>query len=457
MRAFSDYDPAAAPQLITVNHNGEKIDAVTIAGKHGFMFAFECVTGEPLWPIEERAVPQSHVPGEEAWPTQPYPTTLPPFERQDISPDDITPFFLSDEERTEWKDKVAQLKENDRTGLFVPLSDKYETIAVPGAVGGASWGNTASNPEKGLVYVISINWPSIYPPLEKRSFSNDASQSQNQQSWVNPIAQGQNVYRQYCQACHGEDHRGTGIGTSLIGIEARLNREAFQQVVGSGRGEMPSFSYISQQDISSIYRYLGGSQDGNIVTVPDGPVVATGGIEGSQTYRPTEGGGLLGSDYPEGVDAPDTRYYLDGWGLGHAYIMSPPWSSITAYDLNEGGIKWQRPLGEDKMAALEGGKDTGVPRSQRNGMIVTSTGLLFSTAKDGKVRAFDADNGEELWSAQLPTGTEGIPAMYEVDGKNYLVVTSTTPLRWGTGEQDYDEASIEEKPQGGYVVFSLPE
>src|SRR5690625_3155571 len=341
-----DYDPAAAPQLITVNHNGEKIDAVTIAGKHGFMFAFDRVTGEPLWPIEERAVPQSHVPGEEAWPTQPYPTTLPPFERQDISPDDITPFFLSDEERTEWKDKVAQLKENDRTGLFVPLSDKYETIAVPGAVGGASWGNTASNPEKGLVYVISINWPSIYPPLEKRSFSNDASQSQNQQSWVTPIAQGQNVYRQYCQACHGEDHRGTGIGTSLIGIEARLNREAFQQVVGSGRGEMPSFSYISQQDISSIYRYLGGSQDGNIVTVPDGPVVATGGIEGSQTYRPTEGGGLLGSDYPEGVDAPDTRYYLDGWGLGHAYIMSPPWSSITAYDLNEGGIKWQRPLGE---------------------------------------------------------------------------------------------------------------
>ena len=77
-----DFDVAAAPQLVTVNHGGKQVDAVAIATKQGFLFAFNRVSGEPLWPIEERPVPQSEIPGEKSWPTQPVPTVLPPFSRQ---------------------------------------------------------------------------------------------------------------------------------------------------------------------------------------------------------------------------------------------------------------------------------------------------------------------------------------------------------------------------------------
>lgn len=451
-----DYDPAAAPQLITVNHDGEEIDAVAVAGKHGFLFVFNRVTGEPLWPVEERPVPESHVPGEQAWPTQPFPTVVPPFARQEVNADSLTPYFISDEERAEWQMKIKELEDAGRTGLFTPLSHEHETIAVPGAVGGANWGNTAANPKAGMVYVITINWPSIYPPLEKREFGVDAEEESG--GWVNPVVHGQNVYSQYCQACHGEDKTGIGSAPALTGMETRLSSEDFKQIISSGRGEMPAFSYLSEEDVGGLYRYLGGSRDGAVVEPPRGPVVASGGISGSQDFRPADiSGGLLGPPYPEGTDAPGDRYYLDGWGLGYSYLMSPPWSSIVAYDLNEGTIKWKRPLGEDKIAAEQGGENTGVPKAQRNGMIVTSTGMVFATAKDGKVRAFDADTGEELWAGDLPTGTEGLPALYEIEGKNYLVVTATTPLVWGAGEPEYDEEAGEEKPQGGYVVFSLPE
>ncbi|HEX7070041.1 MAG TPA: PQQ-binding-like beta-propeller repeat protein, partial [Rhodothermales bacterium] len=159
---------------------------------------------------------------------------------------------------------------------------------------------------------------------------------------------------------------------------------------------------------------------------------------------------------PEGIDVPPHRYYLTGWGLGHAYVIRPPWSTLTAYDLNRGVIKWQRPVGLDRDAAAEGGTNTGVPQAQRNGMIVTSSGIVFSTAKDGKIYAFDAEDGDILWSGDLPTGTEGLPSYYEIDGQPYLVVTATTPLIFGRSDDDEPPPPDQPRPQGGYVVFSLP-
>ena len=140
----------------------------------------------------------------------------------------------------------------------------------------------------------------------------------------------------------------------------------------------------------------------------------------------------FGVPYPEGANAPTDRYFIPpGYGLSFPYIITPPWSTITAYDLNTGTIKWQVPIGTDEQAAKQGRKNTGVLRAQRQGMVVISSGVLFCTGKDGKVYAFDVDNGKELWSYKLPTGTEGIPAMYEMNGKHYLVVCASTPLRFG--------------------------
>ncbi len=168
-----------------------------------------------------------------------------------------------------------------------------------------------------------------------------------------------------------------------------------------------------------------------------------------------QGPNSYGVPYPDDAKVSATRYFIPpGWGLGYPFLISPPWSSIIAYDMNKGTIKWKIPIGQDLQATEEGGKNTGVLRSQRNGMIVTSTGLVFCTAKDGKIYAFDADNGKELWAGQLPTGTQGLPSMYELNGKHYLVVSATVPLVWGRG----DEKTKPEKPapQGRYVVFALP-
>lgn len=179
--------------------------------------------------------------------------------------------------------------------------------------------------------------------------------------------------------------------------------------------------------------------------------------------------GRLGLDYgipyPEGSGAPADRYFIPpGWGMASPYIISPPWSTITAYDLNKGTIKWQVPIGTDLEVAKEGGKNTGMLRAQRQGMVVTSSRVLFCTGKDGKIYAFDVDNGKELWSYELPTGTEGIPAIYEVNGKNYLVVCATMPFKFGRqGERPKQNGNAPAAPpplpgsnKGSYVVFSLP-
>jgi quinoprotein glucose dehydrogenase len=164
----------------------------------------------------------------------------------------------------------------------------------------------------------------------------------------------------------------------------------------------------------------------------------------------------FGSPYPAGANAPNVRYYTQGWGLDLPYMISPPWSTITAYDLNKGTIKWKIPIGQDGDATSEGAKNTGVLRAQRNGMIVTSSGLVFSTAKDGNIYAFDERNGNMLWKGKLPMGTEGLPAMYEVNGRSYLVVSATTPVIFGRAGKKQKSVGEALKGQGGYVVFALP-
>jgi quinoprotein glucose dehydrogenase len=119
-------------------------------------------------------------------------------------------------------------------------------------------------------------------------------------------------------------------------------------------------------------------------------------------------------------------------------------------------IKWKRPIGQTRADADAAGEDTGVPRgAQRQGMIVTSTGIVFSTARDGRFYAFDADNGDVLWSAGLPMGSEGLPAVYAVGNKHYIVVNATTPNAWGIRSRAGAGAQ-EPAGRGGYVVFALP-
>ena len=451
-----DYDLTSAPQLITVRHDGKTVDAVAQAGKNGFLYVFDRVSGKPLWPIEERPIPKSSMPGEQTWATQPFPTKPAPFARQSMTEADLTPLFLTPQERTEW---TARLKAAAH-GLFAPLSTEHETVAVPGAVGGANWGNTAAYPAKGLFYVISSDFPSFYRLSDTPPNLSPASITRN----VPADQRGRALYSTVCQACHGADRGGTPTAPALLGLGTRVKYDDFRQVVLVGRGHMPAFPSIDDDAMRPLWGYItdnpAAARPGAAAApaaAPDGPVVASGGAPGGLDVRPGPGFRPGGAPYPEGVDAPKVRYYT-GYGLSYPYIMNGRWSQITAYDLNTGVIKWQKPLGVDRMAAGLGATDTGVPRGgQRTSLIVTSNGLLFATALDGHVRAFDAETGNVLWTGDLPRSPEGIPAMYAVNGRQYLVVCATTALSWGNNSREGGPATPADGDPGAYVVFALPE
>src|SRR5207244_9808141 len=149
-------DPTAAPQLVTVKHEGKTVDVVALASKNGFLYVFDRVTGKPLWPIEERPVPKSEVPGEWSSPTQPFPTLPPPFARQSFTEKDINPFMSSEQQET-----VRQMLRASRNeGLFTPPS-LQGTIELPGHNGGANWGSVAVDPTKGTMYVVNKNIPTL--------------------------------------------------------------------------------------------------------------------------------------------------------------------------------------------------------------------------------------------------------------------------------------------------------
>lgn len=450
-----DYDITAAPQLITVDKNGKTVDAVAIATKQGFLYVFDRVTGEPLFPIEERPVPKSDVAGEQAWPTQPH-STLPAFTKQIVTVEDLNPHWSPGHADT-MKRRVAAAK----SGLFLPLSDKYEVISMPGAVGGANWGNTASNPKKGIVYVASMNHGSIYK-LTKTPPRNTPMSSA-------ALSAAQTAYVQNCQSCHGANREGA-VGPAINNIAARINLDAFKSLVATGKGQMPPFAHIDESTLAGIYSFItgrgaggppagaGGARPGafggapRAAAAPKGPVVATGGAPAAVAFnaqRPTKNM----NDYPEGVQNFDR--YTTPYGLSNSDLVSPPWSTITAYDLNKGVVLWKKPIGQDARIPLKTGQEEmGIPiGSQRKGMVVTSTGILFATVRGGQLYAFDADNGKVLWKYDLPKDTDGGLTTYQVNGKQYLVVPAMGAFSAEAGAR----AKMPGLYPSGYMVFALPD
>ena len=128
--------------------------------------------------------------------------------------------------------------------------------------------------------------------------------------------------------------------------------------------------------------------------------------------------------------------------------IAPPWTSLTAYDLNEGVIQWKIPLGEVPELAAKGFNHTGV-HFPKIGPVVTAGGLIFTASRDRKVRALDKETGQVLWETELEAGLEGIPAVYEAGGREYLVVCAAA--------QSGVSPSSQGKIRGSYVAFALPE
>ncbi len=155
-----DYDLPAAPTLLAIRVDGREIDAVAAPAKTGFLYVFDRVTGEPVWPIEDRPVPASDVPGERAAATQPFPTRPAPFARQGFSEEDVIAF--TEELREE---ALAIVRQYRMGGIYTPPS-MQGSIANPGILGGANWGGAAADPETGVVYIKANEFPSLLAMAE---------------------------------------------------------------------------------------------------------------------------------------------------------------------------------------------------------------------------------------------------------------------------------------------------
>ncbi len=434
-----DYDLSPAPQLITINREGKVIDAVAVATKHGMLFVFDRETGDPLFPIEEMPFPSSEMPGEEAWPTQPI-SSIPGFTRNEVTIETLNPYF-PDSIREQWHKRLDAAK----SGLYVPPSDQYETVMMPGALGGANYGNTASFPDKGLMFIQTQEHASIYKLNKVAPPQVELSEDQ--------LEKVISVYSSTCQTCHGVNREG-GVGPPLLDIGDYIFYNDFKDIVLNGKGQMPGFVHMDEETIMGLFKFMGGNprsinfRRSVEVKTPEGPVVDSGGVE----IADDESRAAPMSDYPEGVERPKDRFTTD-YGLEWPGLAAPPWSSLVAYDLNEGVIKWRRPIGIDSLYA-QGDPNLGAPGGVlRKGMVVTSTGLVFATAKGGKLYAFDAESGDMLWDYTLSHEANAQPSMFRVDGKQYLVVNASSNF----ARDSYDHSKNPDALPKGYVVFALPD
>ncbi|MCW3111186.1 MAG: pyrroloquinoline quinone-dependent dehydrogenase, partial [Segetibacter sp.] len=150
-----DKDLPCPPNLVTVNHNGKKIDAVAQVSKTGYVYLFNRETGKPLFEIEEKPVPASEIPGERISPTQPVPVKPKAFARVDLTENDLT--NLNPEARAYALETYKKSKSGPQ---FTPISSK-STLIMPGLLGGANWSGASYDPETGLLYVNSNDLPSI--------------------------------------------------------------------------------------------------------------------------------------------------------------------------------------------------------------------------------------------------------------------------------------------------------
>jgi quinoprotein glucose dehydrogenase len=156
-----DWDNPAAPVLVDITVNGKKIKAIAQVTKQAFVYVFDRVTGKPVWPIEERPVGQSDVPGEKTAPTQPFPTKPAAFDRQGVSPGDLIDFT------PELKAEALKIASEYKMGpLFTPAivfdaNGKKGTLMLPNATGGANWQGAAADPETGVLYVPSVTNPYV--------------------------------------------------------------------------------------------------------------------------------------------------------------------------------------------------------------------------------------------------------------------------------------------------------
>ena len=397
-----DRDLPAPPNLLTVQRNGKSIAAVAQVTKSGHVFVFNRETGEPLFPIEERAVPKSDLQGESTWPTQPLPLKPEPFARQIFSADQITD--VSPESHRAALEKFSKLRPHTP---FAPPS-REGTIIFPGFDGGAEWGGAAVDPQ-GILYVNANEMPWILTMVENKS-KPDAT-----------LSSGQQIYGQICATCHGVNRSGDPARAfpSLEKIGEKLKKPDIVQLLNTGRGAMPSVAFLSTEQKEAVAGFLLGEASAESSS---DPAARTNDVLISTPYTHTGYNRWL-----------DTNGYP---------AVKPPWGTLNAIDLNTGDYVWRTPLGEFPELTARGIPPTGT--ENYGGPVVTAGGIIFIAAsKDEMFRAFDQKTGKVLWQTKLPAAGYATPATYMINGQQFVVI-SCGGGKCGTPSGD------------SYVAFALP-
>jgi quinoprotein glucose dehydrogenase len=412
-----DYDLPAPPNLVTVIRDGKKIDAVAQASKVGFVYVLNRETGESLFPVEERPVPASTVPGEEAWPTQPFPLKPKPFARQLITENDLADFTPGAHDSLLKKFRTLRYD-----GLFTP-PDLRGTIMLPGTRGGAEWGGAAYDPARSVLYVRSNDSPEIDSLQKVEATPTSAG----------PALQGKAFYSTYCQSCHGADRNGIEPEyPSLLGLKYRKNKLSVLAKIRQGGGKMPAFAAVLKGKEDAVIAYLFDSADNKAFRAES----ELKEIKKNRSAQKTGGADSV-------TDTSATYLNLTAYGYfrgpdGHPAIK-PPFGTLNAINLNTGEFEWQIPIGNHPELQKPGQPHTGTVGSA--GPIVTAGGLVFiGGTRDKKLRAFNKLTGALLWETTMPAMGTATPCSYYSNGKQYVAIS----------------VAGDERNAGGYVVaFAL--
>ena len=404
-----DWDNPTAPILATITQNGHKADVLIQTTKQGFIFMFDRVTGKPIHPIEEVPVPQTKLNGEFTSPTQPVPTFFKPYVRQRLTEADLFKEGISEES---YEDLLQRFRSLDHDNMWNPPSARG-TIQNPGLNGGGEWGGPAFDPETEILYINANESPWVIGPRT----ADDKDSSPRQINETN-VEVGKGLYQKNCAGCHGVDRKGGSTYPSLLGLA--LDEASFSSLVYTGKGTMPPFTHLSAAERTAIATFvlnLKEKQRERFVSSPDEELPEYYRIP----YREGRGGKFLTKEGYPGV--------------------KPPWGHISAIDLNTGEVLWKQTIGdypELKAKGIHAGSENfGAP-------VVTRGGLVFIAAtRDEKIRAFNKKTGELLWEADLPAAGIATPAVYEVNGKEYIVIACG-----GGGKQ-------RTKSGDQYVAFAL--
>ena len=339
-----DFDGNAAPQLTTIKRNGKSIDVVALAGKTGFLYVFDRVTGAPIWPIEERPVPKSDMPGEQTWPTQPFPTNPPPFSKQSFTIDDINPHpIVTDAER----ETVQAAARGD---------------AESGTVYADSFRRHAAHSRQQRRSAVRLHGGGA---VERRRLCHQPGQPGDPASVKNSA--GRPARRDWrCTSVNARSATGPTAAARRTARRSstcpgRLDAATVRATIMTGKGRMPAFPHIERRRDGDARRLSRGRRRAAVsadaaaapaaATFPPGPVVGSG---GAQTRAVPAGGRGRGGPrpYPEGVEQ-TPQYVINAYGT-IGVMMKPPFTRLTRYDLNTGTIKWQVGLGDDARLAAHG-------------------------------------------------------------------------------------------------------